>query len=173
VAVRPILYYPDKRLFLKAEPVKKFNSEIVQLCNDLADTMNLYGGVGIAAPQIGVSLQVFLISHLVDKNIKGDVRTFINPKIVWSSEELSKDLEGCLSFPDIFAKVERPSRISLKALDRKGEGFELVAEGFLARAIQHEQDHLSGELFINLVSNLKRGMMRKKLVRWKRKHGVD
>lgn len=168
MTARIVLEWPDKRLLLPCQRIPNPKHEAATtLIEDLFDTMRLYGGVGIAAPQIGVNLQAFVISGEITED--GLDKAFINPEIFWQSEEVNKDFEGCLSFPDIFLKIERPIKVGMESYDITGEKFKFEAEGFLARAVQHELDHLNGKLFINLVGSLQRNMVKKKLKKRRKK----
>jgi peptide deformylase len=154
MAIRTILRYPDKRLREKAQPVAVVDDEIRQLCDDLAETMYAAPGVGLAAPQIGVSKRIFVID-IASADEKSELRVFINPEFVSREGETVWE-EGCLSFPGIHEEVQRAARVTVRALGLDGKPFELTAEGLLAIAIQHEYDHLEGTLMIDRVSLLKR-----------------
>jgi peptide deformylase len=154
MAIRTILRYPDQRLRVKAEPVTEVTSEIRQLCDDMAETMYAAPGVGLAAPQIGIAKRIFVID-IADAESPSDLRTFINPEIV-SREGETKWEEGCLSFPGIHEEVERAEKVTVRAIGLDGKPFELVADGLLAIAVQHEHDHLDGTLMVDRVSLLKR-----------------
>ena len=157
MAIRTILRYPDKRLRVKAEPVSVINDEVRRLCDDMAETMYAAPGVGLAAPQIGVAKRVFVID-IADADHPSELRTFINPEIVAREGETVWE-EGCLSFPGIHEEVERAEKVTVRALGLDGATFELVAEGLLAIAVQHEYDHLDGALMVDRVSLLKRRMI--------------
>ncbi len=154
MAIRTILRYPDKRLRIKAEPVAEVDDEIRRLCDDMAETMYAAPGVGLAAPQIGVSKRIFVID-IADADHPSELRTFINPEIVSREGETVWE-EGCLSFPGIHEEVERAAKVTVRATGLDGRPFELTAEGLLAIAVQHEYDHLDGTLMVDRVSLLKR-----------------
>lgn len=172
--IKTPVYWPNKVLSSKTEKIIEFDTGLAGLAQDLHDTMNFLGGVGMAATQIGVNKDIFVISTsiLEDDNLPllQSCRVFVNARIIWTSEETSKDLEGCLSFPDIFLKIERPKSIKVLSQDLSGNLFEMEATDFLARAIQHEQDHCSGKVMTDFVSGLKRDMVRKKLSKWKKRY---
>lgn len=139
----PIIIHPDDQLCRKPKPVSMITDELVQLLEDMYETMVAHDGVGIAAPQIGKNLQVAIVE--VDEEDRFEL---INPEIIESSGE-SVDVEGCLSIPHTYGTVKRADEITVRYFDREGEEMEVQAFGYLARAIQHEIDHLNGVLFID------------------------
>ncbi|MBK1991631.1 peptide deformylase [Campylobacter sp. 2018MI35] len=156
--IRKIITYPNKNLFLESKPVEIFDEKLHSLLDDMYETMIASNGVGLAAIQIDIPLRVFIV-NILDENEeqkKEDLIEVINPKIKFLSEEKIVCTEGCLSVPDFFEKVERYEHILLQYQDRYGNHKELEAKGFLAVAIQHENDHLDGHLFIEKLSFLKR-----------------
>ena len=157
MAIRTILHYPDTRLRTKAETVREVTPEIRELVDDMAETMYAAPGVGLAAPQVGVALRVFVID-IAAENEPSDLRVFINPEIVARNGVTTWE-EGCLSFPGLHEEIERAETVTVRAMGMDGKVFELSAEGLLAIAIQHENDHLEGTLMIDRVSLLKRRMM--------------
>jgi peptide deformylase len=161
MAIRTILHYPDKRLRIKAEPVHEITDEVRALVEDMAETMYAAPGVGLAAPQIGVSKRIFVID-VAPQDAPSDLRVFINPEIV-AHEGVTSWEEGCLSFPSLHADIERASTVTVRALGVDGKPFELTGEGLLAIAIQHEYDHLDGVLMIDHVSLLKKRMMEREM----------
>ena len=167
MAIRTILTAPDPRLKQPGKDVAKVDGDIRTLVDDMLETMYAADGVGLAAPQIGVSLNVVVID-IAQKDGKNEPQAFINPKIVWASEETAKYEEGCLSVPDIWDEVERPVAIRCEYLDRDGKPQVVEADGFLADCLQHEIDHLKGTLFIDHLSRLKRTMALKKLEKAKK-----
>ena len=128
----------------KAQPVPEVNDEIRQLAEDMFETMIEKEGVGLAAPQIGKSLRMFVL--IADDDVR---RVFINPQIIQTSSETSEYDEGCLSIPQVYETIVRPVRVTVQALNEKGKPFTLDADGLLARIIQHEYDHLDGILYID------------------------
>jgi peptide deformylase len=167
MAVRTILTAPDPRLKAISTPVEKVDGEIRKLAEDMADSMYAADGVGLAAVQVGVPKRV-IVMDLDQKDGKKDWRVFINPKILWASEEKVIYEEGCLSVPEFYDDVERPSRIKAEYLDLDGKRIEIEADGMLATCLQHEMDHLEGILFIDHLSRLKRAMLLKKLTKAKK-----
>lgn len=159
MAVLHVLHYPDERLRTVAKPVDSVNAEIKQLVADMLDTMYAENGIGLAATQVNVHQRVVVIDVSEDRN---EPMVFINPEITSRSGDTSYE-EGCLSVPQSYAKVERAAEITVKALDKNGNPFELKADGLLAICLQHELDHLVGKLFIDYLSPLKRDRIRKKL----------
>lgn len=166
MAVRPIVVWPDPRLREDTRPVDAVNDEVRALYRDLVDTMFAYNGIGIAAIQIGETVQMFLIDAVVAGGEKtDDPVAFINPEIVWTGDETDRSEEGCLSFPGVYVPIERPSTCKIRALGLDGEVFEREAEGLFARALQHEHDHLTGRLLVDFVGPLKKQMIKRKLRR--------
>ncbi|HVL09201.1 MAG TPA: peptide deformylase [Burkholderiaceae bacterium] len=155
-----ILEYPDPRLYTVAKPVKVVDDRIRKLVADMAETMYAAPGIGLAATQVDVHEQVIVMDLSESKD---QLRVFINPELVWSSEEHLLGEEGCLSVPDYYDKVERAARVKVKALNEHGEPFELEADELLAVCIQHEMDHLAGRVFVQYLSPLKQNRVRSKL----------
>lgn len=134
-----------------AEPVKNIDSSIKELSQDMIETMRKANGIGLAAPQVGLSIRMFVTEVEED-----GPRVFINPQIIKTSVEENIYEEGCLSVPGIWAEVKRPAAVTVQAYNEKGVPFTLEACGMLARCIQHEYDHLNGTLFINKVDEKKK-----------------
>lgn len=134
-----------------AAPVQKIDKRIKKLLDDMAETMYATEGIGIAAPQVGVSLRMVVV------DVDGKRYDMINPEITFFSEDKVTDVEGCLSCPDLFGEVERAEKIHVKFITRYHKVKELDAEGLLARCIQHEVDHLEGRLFIDIAKNIQKG----------------
>jgi peptide deformylase len=147
LAIRKIVMYPADILETKCNEVRVFDKKLVKLLNDMYDTMIEFDGVGLAAPQIGIDQQI----AIVDIGDETGTIEMINPQILDATGEQTGP-EGCLSFPDLYGEVTRPLKVKIKAQDRKGKFYTLEAEDFLARAIQHEIDHLHGILFTSKVS---------------------
>ena len=167
MTIRPILTAPDRRLQAVSMDVETVTDEIRTLIDDMADSMYAADGIGLAAVQIGVPKRVIVID-LDQKEGKRNPRAYINPKILWASEETAVYEEGCLSVPEIWDDVERPARIRCEYLDRDGVKQILETDGMLATCLQHEMDHLNGVLFIDHLSRLKRSMAIKKLTKAKK-----
>lgn len=166
MTIRKILYLPDERLRLIAKPVEAFDDNLQALIEDMFDTMYDAKGVGLAAPQIGVSLRLSVIDVIGDKKQQ---LVIANPEIIASEGEIEYH-EGCLSVPGAYDIVRRAEKVTIRALDRFGEPFEMSADGLLGECFQHEIDHLNGKLFVDLLSPLKRAMARRKLDKYKRQH---
>lgn len=166
MALLPILVAPDPRLKTKATPVEKVDAEIAQLMEDMLETMYAAPGIGLAAPQVGVSKRVVVI----DVSPEGETNPLrmANPEIIWASDDSRVYEEGCLSLPEQYDSVERPERVKIRYLDHQNELRELDADGLLATCIQHEIDHLDGKLFVDHLSSLKRNMMLRKLTKMKK-----
>lgn len=161
--IREIVKYGSKVLRKKASPVEAVNDGIKQLIDDLFDSMIEAEGVGLAAPQIGISSRVIVVDVSYQH---GDTPplALVNPRIL-QVEGADSAEEGCLSLPELYGEVERATRIEVEALDATGKPFQLIAEAFFARVLQHEIDHLNGILFIDHISPLKRQLMRGALKR--------
>jgi peptide deformylase len=160
-----ILRYPDPRLHKIAKPVTVFDERLKKLAADMAETMYAAPGVGLAATQVDVHQQLIVIDTSETGN---DRRVFINPEIVWASEEKQVYDEGCLSVPGVYDGVERPARVKVRALDVEGKPFEVDADGLLAVCIQHEMDHLKGKVFVEYLSPLKRNRIRARMLKEER-----
>lgn len=152
VALLSIVEFPDPRLRTVARPVTQFDDRLRQLVSDMAETMYDAPGVGLAATQVDVHEQVIVIDVSEGKN---ELKAFINPEIVWASEEQVECEEGCLSVPGVYDAVTRPERVRVRARDPHGVEFELDCDGLLAVCIQHEMDHLLGKVFVDYLSPLK------------------
>ncbi|MFZ1065112.1 MAG: peptide deformylase [Pseudolabrys sp.] len=161
MAVRDILIIPDKRLRLKSEAVKAVDKLLRALVNDMFETMYAAPGIGLAAVQIGVPRRVITID-LAKKDEPKEPQVFINPEVIWASDEKATYEEGCLSIPEYYEEVERPKAVKVKFLDLDLKPQEVEAEGLLATCLQHEIDHINGVLFIDHISKLKRDMVMKK-----------
>ena len=156
--------YPHPVLKQKAEKVAKVDDEIRNFLDDMLETMYDAAGVGLAAPQVGVSKRIVVIdvAH-PDEGEEHNPIYLVNPEIIWHSDEESCQYEGCLSVPDQSAEVSRYKQVRVQYLDYNGKEAEIMAEGLLAIALQHEIDHLDGILYIDRISRLKRQMLLKKL----------
>lgn len=165
MALLNILEYPDPRLRTKARPVQRVDDEIRRLIDDMLETMYAAPGIGLAATQADVHLRVLVLDISDTKDMP---LCYINPEIVELDGETMGD-EGCLSVPGITEQVPRAERIRVRALDRNGDVFEQDADGLLAVCIQHEIDHLDGKLFVDYLSELKRGRIKKKLIKTRKR----
>jgi peptide deformylase len=167
MTIRPILTAPDPRLKAVSEPVARVDDEMRKLADDLLETMYAADGIGLAAVQVGVPKRM-LVMDIAQQQGSREPMVFINPKIVWASEEMAKFEEGCLSVPEIWDDVERPAKIRAEYQDRDGKLQTLEADGLLACCLQHEMDHLEGILFLDHLSKLKRSIALRKLAKAKR-----
>ena len=165
MALLPILQYPDPRLHTVAKPVAQVDDRIRQLVDDMLETMYDAKGVGLAATQINVHERVVVIDTSEERN---DPLVLINPEIIWTSDEMIVWEEGCLSVPTIYDKVDRYARVRVRALNRDGEPYEFEGEELLGVCVQHELDHLSGKVFVEYLSPLKRNRIKTKLVKRQR-----
>ena len=164
MAVREIIILPDKQLRLVSKPVEKVTAEVRKLADDMFETMYEAPGIGLAAIQIGVP-QRLITMDLAKKEGPPSPRVFINPEILWSSEEKASYEEGCLSIPEYYEEVERPAKVRVRFTDLDGKLHEEEAEGLFATCIQHEIDHLNGVLFVDYLSKLKRDRVLKKFTK--------
>jgi len=162
MAILPILVAPNPVLKKKCEPVDTVDDGVRKLLDDMLETMYDAPGIGLAAPQVGVSKQI-LVVDCARADEPAQPMKIINPRIVAASEDLASYEEGCLSFPEQYADVQRPARVTVEYLDENGAEKSLEADGLLATCIQHEMDHLEGIVFVDHLSTLKRGMIMRKL----------
>jgi peptide deformylase len=162
--IRPILQLPDPVLRRVSTPVAKIDDQIKKLIDDMFETMYDAPGIGLAAVQIGVAKRVVTIDATRGEEEKKPM-VFINPEIISASEETDVKEEGCLSIAEYYEEVERPTAVKVRYMDEKGKTKEIEAEGLLARALQHEIDHLNGVLFIDHISKLKRDRVTKKFAK--------
>jgi peptide deformylase len=162
MAARPLRYLGDPVLRQKAEPVAEVTEDVRRLIEDMFDTMYAEEGVGLAAPQVGVSQRIIVVDS---REPDQPPFALLNPQIVEASDELERGEEGCLSIPGLREVVERPAAVRVEAVNRDGERVIIEADGLLARILQHEVDHVDGILFIDRVSALKRKLL---LNRWQK-----
>lgn len=161
--IRTILHYPDKRLRDAGATVTAFDATLHALLDDMAETMYAAPGVGLAATQIGVALQVCVID-CADDGDESALIEFVNPEIVATEGEVAWP-EGCLSFPGVQEEIDRAEHVKVRAQDRHGQWFELEADGLLAVAVQHEIDHLHGKLMIDRMGPLKKRVVHRKMTK--------
>ena len=161
MAILPIVLYPDPVLLRPTRSVERVDDEIRQLVDDMTETMYAAPGIGLAANQVGVPLRLFIVD-LSAGDRPDSLHVFINP-VVTGTEGRELGEEGCLSFPDVTLDVERASRVTMEALDRKGEPFEVTTEGLMARAMLHEYEHLEGQVFLRNVSSIRRELVKKEI----------
>lgn len=165
MAEKEIVIYGSPVLREASQPVEEFNRELKDLVSSLEDTLKKARGLGLSAVQIGVLKRVFIVDLSV-VDINESLRVFINPEILETSGDAEFE-EGCLSFPGIYQKINRPDRVKVRAYDLDGQLFELEASGLIARAVQHEYDHLEGKLFIDHFSPIARSLVKGKLKKLK------
>lgn len=157
MSIRPIVTVPDPVLREKAKPVRQITPEIQTLIDDMVETMREAPGVGLAAPQVGIGIQLIVVEYAEgSEKAEEDAEpkppklyAVINPEITRHSKETELGAEGCLSIPEYMGEIERYSTVTVKGLDRHGKSFKLKAKGWMARIFQHEIDHLNGVLFID------------------------
>lgn len=172
MAVREIIILPDKRLRLVSQAVKTIDREIKGLVADMFETMYDAPGIGLAAIQVGVARRVIILD-LSKKEEAQQPHVFINPEVLWRSDEKTTYEEGCLSIPEFYEEVERPAQVRVKYLDLDSREQELEAKGLLATCLQHEIDHLNGVLFIDHISRLKRARIVKKFAKAARRAAAE
>lgn len=172
MAKRDIIKLPDPLLKTVSKPVEAVDEEVLALLDDMIDTMYAAPGIGLAAIQIGERKRLITIDLSRDEGPK-QPHFFINPEIVWRSEEVAEYEEGCLSIPEIYEAVERPAECKVRYLDRDGAECERHCDGLLATCVQHEVDHLNGILFIDHISRLKRDRVIKKFTKAKKLEATD
>ena len=165
MATLKILLFPDPKLRTVAKPVEKIDDSIVRLTENMLQTMYEGSGIGLAATQVDVHIRVIVIDISDEKN---SPLVLINPKIdkIIDSQQKSYS-EGCLSVPGIYEELKRPGTVEISALNVEGNKFTLIAEGLLSVVIQHEMDHLEGRMMVDSLSNLKREIIRKKMIKLK------
>lgn len=162
MTVLDVLTYPDKFLKKQTSPVENIDGAMQTLFDNMAATMYVAPGIGLAAPQVGIG-QSFLIYDISPMEDGHDLHVLVNPKIVTSEGEILSEGEGCLSVPDFRADVKRAARILVEGVDRNGNPLRFEADGLLAIVIQHELDHLNGTLFIDRLSNLKQQLYKRRV----------
>ena len=158
MAILDILNYPDARLYTVAKPVSQVDAKIQRLIDDMAETMYDAPGIGLAATQVDVHLQIIVIDTSEAKN---KLQVFINPKVKTKTGTQEYE-EGCLSVPGVYENVTRAETVVIEALDRNGKPFTLEADGLMAVCIQHEMDHLLGKVFVQYLSPLKQNRIKTK-----------
>jgi peptide deformylase len=164
MAPRSILILPDPRLRLVSKPVDKVDAGIHKLVDDMFETMYGAPGIGLAAIQVGVDKRIVTMD-LAKKDESRNPKVYINPELLWASEERATYEEGCLSIPEYYEEVERPAQVRVRYTDLEGKEQELEANGLLATCLQHEIDHLNGVLFIDHISKLKRSRVIRKFAK--------
>ena len=164
MSTRPLVILPAPQLRLSSAPIARIDDGVRKLAEDMLETMYAAPGIGLAAVQVGEMNRLITIDVSHDEDAR-EPRVFVNPEILWKSEEMSVYEEGCLSIPEFYEEVERPARVRVRYTNLAGEPEEIEADGLLATCLQHEIDHLDGVLFIDHISRLKRERVTKKFVK--------
>ena len=167
-SLRPILIHPDPRLKKMCDPVARITPEIEALAADMLATMYDAPGVGLAAPQIGVNSRIFVMDATREPDAERRPMVLVNPEITWESDQPNTYEEGCLSIPEHYAEVTRPAQVRLRWLGLDGKTHQEEFDGLWATCAQHELDHLNGVLFIDHLSAIRRQMITRKMVKFKR-----
>jgi len=168
MSILPILIHPDPRLKKLADPVPQVTTDLRALADDMLETMYDAPGIGLAAPQIGVNQRLIVMDCVKAEDATPEPMALFNPEVTWASEETNVYEEGCLSIPDQYAEVTRPSSVRVKWIDVDGKPHEREFDGLWATCVQHEIDHLNGKLFIDYLSAIKRQMITRKMQKLKR-----
>jgi peptide deformylase len=168
MTLRKILIHPDPRLKAKCTPVVDFSTERAKLADDMLETMYHAPGIGLAAPQIGITERMIVMDCVKEEGGTPEPMVLINPQVVWESEDRNVYEEGCLSIPDQYAEVERPAAVEVKWQDVDGKERNEKFDELWATCVQHEIDHLDGTLFIDYLKPLKRQMITRKMQKLKR-----
>jgi peptide deformylase len=168
MSLRPILIHPDPRLRRAAEPVAAIDDAVRRLAADMLETMYDAPGVGLAAPQVGVSRRLFVMDCTPKDDEARQPMVLVNPRILWTSEETNLHEEGCLSIPEVYEEVTRPSRVRVAWTDLDGAEREAEFDGLWATCAQHEIDHLDGRLFIDYLGAVKRTMITARMKKLKK-----
>ena len=161
MSLRHIITLPDPKLRLVSKPIERIDDALTRLIDDMIESMHDAPGIGLAAIQIAEPIRL-LVVDVAQKEEPRAPQVFVNPEILWRSDERNTYEEGCLSIPEYYAEVARPASVRVRALDREGKDREVLADGLLATVLQHEIDHLDGVLFIDHISKLKRDRVIKK-----------
>ena len=172
MALREIITLPDKRLRLVSDPVKAVDADVRALVDDMFEAMYDAPGVGLAAIQLGVAKRIVTVDT-AKKDEPREPQVFINPEVVWTSDETAAYEEGCLSIPEYYEEVERPAQVKVRFTDLDGKTQEVEANGLLATVLQHEIDHINGILFIDHISKLKRDRVIKKFTKAAKREAED
>jgi peptide deformylase len=168
MSILPILLHPDARLKKVCAPVAAVDAEIQALAKNMLQTMYDAPGVGLAGPQVGVLKRILVMDCGAREDQEPNPTVVINPRVVWTSEEESTYNEGCLSLPELYEDVTRPAEVRVQFLDQTGNEREEHYAGLWATCVQHEIDHLDGKLFIDHLSRMKRSMLTKKMIKYKK-----
>jgi len=161
MTIRPIITLPDTVLRQVSKPIETVDADVVQLADDMLETMYDAPGVGLAAIQIGIAKRIVVLD-VADEDEQQAPLTLINPEIVTHGDAMRSHEEGCLSIPEVLVEIDRPTPVTVRYVDREGKPQEIVADGLLGTAIQHEIDHLDGKLIIDYMTRLKRDIVMRK-----------
>lgn len=164
MAILPIITAPDRRLKVTCDPVAEVDGQIARLMDDMLETIYHVPGIGLSAPQVGLTIRV-IVADVTRENDQRQPYLMANPELLWASEEEWEYEEGCLSLPGQYAMLRRPQSIRVAYLDQKNQPREMAAEDMLATCILHEMDHLKGILFVDHLSKLKRDLILRRLVK--------
>jgi len=167
-----IIVAPDPRLKGKSKPVEAVDDGVRRLMDDMQETMYAANGIGLAAPQVGIHQRVIVVDVAGPEEDPQPLQ-MANPEVIWESDEIKTYEEGCLSLPEYYAEVTRPERVKIRYLDRENEIRTLEADSIMATCVQHEIDHLDGVLFVDHISALKRGIILKKLKKFKKQQAEE
>ena len=167
MSTRPLVILPAPQLRLSSAPIARVDDGVRKLAHDMLETMYAAPGIGLAAVQVGEMNRLITIDVSHDEDAR-EPRVFVNPEILWKSEEMSVYEEGCLSIPEFYEEVERPARVRVRYTNLAGEPEEIEADGLLAVCVQHERDHLLGKVFVEYLSPLKRNRIKTKLLKQKK-----
>ena len=166
MALLTVLTAPNPRLKIKAKPVGTVDDAVRKLMDDMLETMYANDGMGLAAPQVGVEKRVIVMDlNAGDEGTKPAVMKFANPEIIWASSKTCSEDEACISVPNLYAPVVRPTEVKIRYLDENNKSIEMDLDGLMARCVQHEIDHLDGILYIDHLSRLKREIILRKLAK--------
>ena len=166
--LRPILLHPNPKLKKSCEPVLEIDDSLIKLSDDMLETMYHAPGIGLAASQVGILTRIIVMDCEKEEAAKGKPIVMINPEIVASSDEENIYEEGCLSIPEHFAEIERPTSVQVRWLDRNGNEQEQEFDGLWSTCVQHEIDHLNGKLFIDYLGTIKKQLITRKMQKFKR-----
>ena len=172
MALRSIITLPDPKLRLVSAPLERVDGALRKLMDDMMETMYEAPGIGLAAIQLAEPIRLLVVDTTKPDEPRNPLY-FVNPEVVWSSDERRVYEEGCLSIPEYYEEVERPERVRVRYVDRDGQRQELLAEGLLATVLQHEIDHLDGVLFVDHLSILKRNIIMRRLAKEQRQKRDD
>ncbi|SLN17117.1 Peptide deformylase [Aquimixticola soesokkakensis] len=168
MTLRPILIHPDPRLKKLCKPIAEFDRDLGKLADDMLETMYDAPGIGLAAPQIGITSRIIVMDANKDPDAAPAPMVLVNPQVTWSSDETNVYEEGCLSIPEQYAEVTRPKMVRVHWQDVTGKEHEEEFDALWATCVQHEIDHLNGTLFIDYLKPLKKQMITRKMVKLKR-----